>query len=422
MKTTVIALILLAATMTMVSAETNAAIDDNDKPIVSVTPYLGYGFWSKDLGLNDSFVYGARGGIHFLKWLSLEGTYGRSGSDQELDGTSVDLNHYGVDLVAELLPRAKFVPYITAGWSQLDYKADGADRTLPLNGAEVGVGLKTRLGGNNANYRALRLDIRDVMSNLTPDFPNEDKTTHNIVATLGVQFAFGKSSKDDDGDGIRNRDDDCPDTQAGAFIDASGCPSDSDGDGVYDGLDKCDGTPAHAKVGADGCPLDSDGDGIYDGLDKCPDTQGGTKVDANGCPLPAPPVKFEVLDIETLSTPKLNFDVESADLSHKNTSILDRVGAMLVDWPELKVEISGHADETGSAAYNQKLSEERAMTVRDYLKSHHSGILDSQIRTVGYGFSKPIADNNTEAGRAANRRVEFKVLNSGELKREVDMR
>ncbi|HSO22666.1 MAG TPA: thrombospondin type 3 repeat-containing protein, partial [Chondromyces sp.] len=89
---------------------------------------------------------------------------------------------------------------------------------------------------------------------------------------------------DDDGDGVANHLDRCPDTPKGVTVDAEGCPVDSDGDGVPDYLDKCPGTPAGVKVNADGCPIDSDGDGVPDARDLCPDTPRGMAVDANGCP------------------------------------------------------------------------------------------------------------------------------------------
>ncbi|MCK9997170.1 MAG: OmpA family protein [Candidatus Krumholzibacteria bacterium] len=422
MRKNAIAFVLMLSIGLLATSGTFAAVDDNDKPIVSVTPYIGYGFWSEDLGLDDSFMFGARGAFHILNWLSLEGTYGRSGSDRKLDGVSVDLDHYGVDLVAELLPSAKFVPYVTAGWAQLDYNADGADRKLPLNGGEIGIGVKTRLGGNNANYRALRFDIRDVMTNLNSDFPNENSTTHNIIATLGVQFAFGKSSKDGDNDGIRDRDDDCPDTPAGALIDAAGCPTDSDGDGIPDGIDSCSDTPAGATVGPDGCPLDSDGDGVYDGLDKCPDTGADGEVDTDGCPIPDPVVEFEVLNTNDITSSQISFGLDSAVADGGHDSFLEGIGSALSGWRDMKVEIAGHADDTGSEAYNQKLSEERAMSVMETLKTDYPDIQDDQCRVVGYGESRPIADNTTEEGRAANRRVEFKVLNAEELKREIEKR
>lgn len=88
---------------------------------------------------------------------------------------------------------------------------------------------------------------------------------------------------DTDGDGVTDDRDRCPNTPAGARVDARGCELDSDGDGVVDRLDRCPGTPAGARVDAQGCELDSDGDGVVDRLDQCPGTPAGRKVNAQGC-------------------------------------------------------------------------------------------------------------------------------------------
>ena len=284
MKTSLKVLVLLLMISSVGLPRAMAEVGENDKPIVSVTPYLGYGMWSQDLGVDDSMLYGVRGAFHFLEWLSLEGTYGRSSADRKADGVGVDLDHYGVDLVADLLPSAKVVPYLTAGWAQLDYQADGGSGKMPLNGGEFGAGIKAKLGGNNASYRALRIEIKDVMTDLNQDFPNDGDFTHNLVTSVGMQFAFGKSSKDSDNDGVRDQDDACQETPAGAMVDGKGCPTDSDGDGVFDGLDECPDTPVGASVDSHGCPTDSDGDGVLDGLDKCADTPQGALVDETGCP------------------------------------------------------------------------------------------------------------------------------------------
>ncbi len=399
-----------------------AAIDDNDKPIVSVTPYLGAGLWSNDVGLDNSFLFGARGAFHLTGNFSLEGTYGRSATEQSTGGRSVDIDHYGLDLVWELMPHSRFVPYLTGGWAQLDYNADGAVSTEVLNGAEVGIGLKARLGGDNANYRALRLDLRDVISNLTPVFPNDGDATHNFIATLGVQFAFGKSSRDSDNDGIRYRDDACADTPAGASIDATGCPTDSDGDGVYDGLDKCDGTPDGATVNAAGCPTDSDGDGVYDGLDQCADTAANLQVDQSGCPIAVTETEVQLLDTGTITTNAVVFGLSSAEIDLDHSQVLAEIGETLSRWPELRLEIIGHTDNSGPAEFNRQLSLQRAQSVLDYFTAHFPELDTSNYRAVGLGEDQPIADNGTLEGRRANRRVEFKVLNPDELRREIEHR
>jgi outer membrane protein OmpA-like peptidoglycan-associated protein len=107
----------------------------------------------------------------------------------------------------------------------------------------------------------------------------------NFGINVGLSYMLGsKPVPDSDHDGILNNRDRCPDTPAGAQVDARGCPADSDGDGVPNGVDKCANTPAGATVDVNGCPSDSDGDNIPDGIDRCPDTPAGVLVDPRGCP------------------------------------------------------------------------------------------------------------------------------------------
>jgi len=206
--------------------------------------------------------------------------------------------------------------------------------------------------------------------------------------------------KDSDGDGVPDDKDQCPGTPAGAPVDANGCPLYSDGDGVPDYLDKCPGTPSGVKVDADGCPIDSDGDGVPDYLDKCPNTAPGTKVDADGCP-PA----GDTLAIVT----NVNFDFDSSKIRSDSEQKLDRVVSILKDNPGVRVRVEGHTDSTGPEKYNLGLSFRRAESVQAYLASN--GIDASRLSVVGFGEAKPLVSNKTRAGRAVNRRVEFKVLN-----------
>jgi OOP family OmpA-OmpF porin len=212
--------------------------------------------------------------------------------------------------------------------------------------------------------------------------------------------------KDSDGDGVTDDIDQCPNTPKGCTVDAKGCPSDSDKDGVCDGIDQCPNTPAGAVVDAKGCPLDSDNDGVYDGIDKCPNTPAGTKVDATGCPVEVE--KF--VDTGLISTTEILFDLDKATLRPESKTELDRLGAILIQVPDLKVEIGGHTDATGTDAYNMKLSEERAKAVHDYLVTNFPQITAGNLTSKGYGESAPIATNKTKEGRAKNRRVEFKIL------------
>ena len=207
---------------------------------------------------------------------------------------------------------------------------------------------------------------------------------------------------DEDGDGVCDGVDTCPGTAKGCKVDATGCPTDEDGDGVCDGVDKCPGTAKGCKVDATGCPTDEDRDGVCDGVDKCPGTAAGRKVDAVGCE------ELFVPERGDLVLEGVTFENDSAQLKPESAATLDSVAASLLAWPEVRVEVEGHTDSTGSDAYNQKLSQKRAESVRDYLVA--KGVDASRLSAKGYGEAEPIADNKSEDGRARNRRVELKKL------------
>lgn len=183
-----------------------------------------------------------------------------------------------------------------------------------------------------------------------------------------------------------------------------GGPGDGDKDGVTDDLDRCPETPRGEAVDANGCPLpkDSDGDGVIDDNDKCPGTPAGTKVDKNGCPQ-----LFEESKA-TLVLEGVNFETAKAELTPGAREVLDRVAVSLAAYPEIRVEVAGHTDNKGSRGYNVRLSQKRAESVRDYLVS--KGIAADRMVAKGYGPDKPLATNDTEEGRAQNRRTELSKL------------
>ena len=163
---------------------------------------------------------------------------------------------------------------------------------------------------------------------------------------------------------------------------------DSDGDGVPDDKDECPGTPQGVTVDEVGCPLDTDGDGVPDYLDKCPGTPLGTTVDSDGCPA---------------TVAMVHFAFDSADLSGQAMGILDTEAQRLQG--QEGIILKGYTDNTGSRDYNQKLSERRADAVYNYLAT--KGISRSAMATQGFAFDDPIADNNSDMGRAENRRTEI---------------
>ena len=143
--------------------------------------------------------------------------------------------------------------------------------------------------------------------------------------------------------------------------------------------------------------VDSDNDGVCDEADKCPGTPAGTKVDSVGCPLE--------------QTLKLLFDFDSAELRPESITELERVVKFMGDVPFAKAMVEGHTDSVGTDAYNQALSDRRAKAVFDYLSSR--GVDPARLSSIGYGETKPIADNATAEGRQLNRRVMLIRTDSG---------
>ncbi len=145
-------------------------------------------------------------------------------------------------------------------------------------------------------------------------------------------------------------------------------------------------------------PKDSDGDGVPDDIDQCPDTPRGMKVDARGC----------AINTATIVLHDITFATNKAVLTNESKASLNNIVAGLKGQPSMVLQVDGHTDSTGSAEHNLKLSKERAAAAKKYLVDN--GIDASRLQSEGYGETKPIASNKTAAGRAENRRVEFKVL------------
>jgi outer membrane protein OmpA-like peptidoglycan-associated protein len=99
------------------------------------------------------------------------------------------------------------------------------------------------------------------------------------------------------------------------------------------------------------------------------------------------------------------FDIDSARLRPESLPTLDEVVRVMAEEPSWSLVIEGHTDSTSTAAHNQTLSEQRAKSVQDYLTG--KGVAASRLSTVGYGQTRPVAGNETELGRAQNRRVEL---------------
>ncbi len=247
---------------------------------------------------------------------------------------------------------------------------------------------------------------------------------------------------DQDGDGILDPDDACPEVPEDfdAFEDTDGCPDDQDldGDGIPDARDLCVTEPedADGRGDADGCPdPDDDLDGVLDTVDRCviepedrdgfqdedgcpdPDNDGDSTLDVDdqcpdepgpaderGCPRVYANVQVTATAIRI--TQKVHFATNRDRILPDSFELLNTVAQVLRDFPDVTVEIQGHTDSRGRDNYNMDLSNRRARAVRDYLLRQN--IAPGRMTSQGYGETRPIETNNTPAGRAENRRVEFR--------------
>jgi outer membrane protein OmpA-like peptidoglycan-associated protein len=270
---------------------------------------------------------------------------------------------------------------------------DGADKEsdTPLGAAvnSFGMGLDS---DNDGIYNGLDME---------PDTPKGCP-----VDKYGVAY-------DNDNDGVPDGLDLEPDTPVGALVNISGISLDDDNDGVPNGLDMEPDTPAGANVNRNGVALDGDNDGIPNGIDVEPDTPEGVLVDKSGRALVRQEYNLLVKGLIRLNT--INFASGSSEIDVESFSILDEIGSLLVKYPKLMIQISGHTDSVGDEANNFTLSRDRAIAVRDYILTLFPEISKERLRAVGFGSEKPFTSNATREGRKQNRRVEFAVINQEEL-------
>lgn len=226
----------------------------------------------------------------------------------------------------------------------------------------------------------------------------------------GFKDGDGCPDPDDDEDTVLDMNDQCrriPE-DLDSWEDHDGCPDpDNDLDGLADEYDLCPNEPGDRMN--NGCPnLDRDKDGISDANDKCPDNPETVNqyLDDDGCP-DSPPKLVVVTKDRIEIKERVQFATGSATLLPASMPVLNDVAKAMKDATTLKVRIEGHTDSDGDDAFNLRLSQDRAESVKAYLESQ--GISSSRLEPVGFGETKPIDTNRTSAGKATNRRVEFHI-------------
>jgi OmpA-OmpF porin, OOP family len=325
---------------------------------VTISPMVGGLYFDHDDGLNEDnhpnlFSYGL--GYNINKNWAIELLLGYAKPTFEAPGfsTTVQTYQYQVDGVFHLLPESMITPYLAGGIGAITYDPDagGSQTKAQFN---VGGGLKMELN----EMFALRADVRKMLALDNSDI--RDLSKHdNWSYLLGVTMSFGGEKE----------------------VMAAPEPPPA---------------PAPEPVVVAPAPeppcTDTDGDGVCDDVDKCPNTPKGATVDERGC---------WVISCVVL------FDLNKADLKPMAKEELDKIYNILKE-DGLTIEIQGYTCNLGTEEYNRKLSERRANSVKSYLMK--KGISKDRLTTVGYGESNPAASNDTEEGRAKNRRVEFKTV------------
>jgi len=406
-----------------------------------MAPAIVYTDDDGDRNIDDSVAGGQIAvGREMTEHLSVEGLFGYSDINGYSSASESFPGQKHLDISANLLVFTNrdqsFAPYFLLGIGYLGTDFENGDEENRPSGS-LGLGFKWRMGQSNMSIRG-EYRARYAWDNCSGGC---DSLTDSITS-LGVQIGFGggkreparRSGFDSDSDGVIDHWDRCPATPRGTSVDDNGCPlvgdrdGDSDGDRVGDKIDQCPNTPSGIPVDQVGCSLDSDGDGVTsdkdrcpasspgavvdvygcerdddsDGvqnhLDKCPNTKAGVRIDFNGC---------EIKDIIRL--PGVNFQTGIDQLLLGTESILRNAAATLKKHADLQIEVAGHTDSVGQGDANYGLSERRAKTVRDYLIRY--GVAADRLTARGYGESQPISDNDTSQGRAANRRVELRIVN-----------
>lgn len=394
-------------------------------------------------------------GLGTYGYLTGKGTYANNSQFPTITEFKTQIFSLSAGISYTLTSVRAFYPYAAARLGYLNFHPQDTDgNELPrfernlytpnIWFANTELGFKIPVGENATINLATTLNY--VPSDDLDDVPNEisNGSDRDIYFTFtgGFQFYLG-GFKDTDGDGVRDKDDLCPATPPGVIVDEFGCPVDSDRDGVPDYMDECPNTPVNIPVDINGCPVDADRDGVPDYLDLCKDTPMGVAVDIRGCPsdsdddgvpdykdlCPNTPVGTEVnkwgcpieekvyepiTKTEFILSGGINFESNKFELLPAAYPELEKVLKVMNDYPDTKWKIEGHTDNTGSQKLNYDLSVNRAKSVYNYFVSN--GVNANRLSYNGYGPDYPIADNNTETGKALNRRVAIVLVGDQETK------
>lgn len=334
----------------------------------TIAPSVGYHMFDTEINLENDY-YGSLGlGYKSTSPWAFEFTYQMGSAEFVSTLNEIEIEQLRLDLLYHFASDGKVQPFLLIGGGHERWTRNLIEVEHSIFNA--GAGLKIWLN----DWASLRTDMR-----LINDVDYE-RTSYAVG--VGLNLLLG-------GSGARSE----PIQQA---------PLDSDGDGVANGPDRCPATIVGVEVDENGCEmrLDDDQDGIANEIDACLDTSFGAKVDSTGCYIMITETKEMNL--------RVGFELGSSRLTPDSYTEIEPVAQFMREYPMTNVHIEGHTDDTGSTAYNQRLSQQRAEAVARALSEQYD-IDTSRVTATGYGESRPIVPNTSDDNRAQNRRVTARI-------------
>lgn len=411
-----------------VLAVASLAAAGNKEGQFSVSPVIGGYSYEGKQHMDTNLVYGARAGYNFTKNFGIEALFDYVNTSPTKRKLDVDMYRYGGELLYHFFPDNTLVPYVAAGYSGLNFDAKTFDKRV--RGAfDYGVGAKYFL----SDAIALRGDVRHILYNIN------DRTTNNFEYTLGAYIPFGgvtpavKPVEPPPAPApVAVEPPPAPKVVAPAPIppaaptaNLSVFPSTvTRGETATlnwrsQNASTCTILPGIGQVPPQGARVITPNDTTAYTI-SCAGA-GGTATSAANLaviapvPPPAPaPVVVAPKPAPSAAAQKfcskpavinIQFDTDKSTIKPQYDAELKAISDFLKEFPNAKGEISGHTDNVASKAYNEKLSQSRAESVKKYIVDKY-GISSNRISAKGYGFAKPIASNKTKEGKAKNRRIE----------------
>lgn len=270
------------------------------------------------------------------------------------NGSELDLDHWKVDGLYDLdWDMGSFTPFVLAGIGNTKF---GGENETTL---DYGAGLRLKLSD--------RVEWRTAVRSF--HYTGRDREDSDLGIDSSIVIYLGK------------RDTPRSSSRASRPAAAPAAPA----------------TAAREEPAAPAARIaDADRDGVADARDNCPNTPRNYAVDANGCPIPVE----EVARVELM----VNFDFDRSEVQSEYFDEIKEVTDFMQQHPDVIIELEGHTDSRGTEVYNQGLSERRAAAVRQVMLDRFN-IAGSRVSSRGFGESQPVASNDSDAGRADNRRV-----------------